>query len=334
MAQVLAPARLDISQEFTRGFEGMTEATVTLDELLRAREESIEELVGRMPDEHRRFLVSVKKGKQDWGLLDTPHAEKLPAVQWRLQNLAKIDPKKREQLIGNLLRALGIRGVTRNASRTSRPRIRSCMATRNLHDLCLSLSFFEAVILDALIRAGGREALILADVDGVRASLSERGAQRVGKDYEVEPVSVSKGVRTKPLAAADAAECVLRGISSGSFGHRKEISVTQLRQRVLDELQRRNYSPATTRGYIHAIKQFAECFGKSPEQLGGEEIRQFELHLLKEKKLAPGTVEGRISALRFLYKKVLKRRDIADAENSHADAWRRHLVVICERVHH
>jgi len=45
--------------------------------------------------------------------------------------------------------------------------------------------------------------------------------------------------------------------------------------------------------------------------LGGEEIRRFELHLLKDRKLAPGTVEGRMSALRFLYKKVLKRRDIA-----------------------
>ena len=87
--------------------------------------------------------------------------------------------------------------------------------------------------------------------------------------------------------------------------------MTALRQRMLDELQRRNYSPATTRGYIHAIKQFAEYFHKSPEQLGGDEIRQFELYLLKEKKLAPGTVEGRMSALRFLFKKVLKRRDIA-----------------------
>ena len=87
--------------------------------------------------------------------------------------------------------------------------------------------------------------------------------------------------------------------------------MTSLRQRVLDELQRRNYSSETTRGYIHAIQQFAEYFGKSPEQLGGQEIRQFQLHLLKEKKLAPGTVEGRMSALRFLYKKTLKRRDIA-----------------------
>ena len=79
---------------------------------------------------------------------------------------------------------------------------------------------------------------------------------------------------------------------------------------MLDELQGRNYSPATTRGYILAIKQFADYFGKSPERLGGEEIRQFETYLLRDKRLAPGTVEGRMSALRFLYKKTLKRRDI------------------------
>ena len=87
--------------------------------------------------------------------------------------------------------------------------------------------------------------------------------------------------------------------------------MTSLRQRVLDELQRRNYSPATTRGYILAIQQFADYYHRSPEQLGGTEIRRFQLHLLREKKLAPGTVEGRMSALRFLYKKTLKRRDIA-----------------------
>jgi hypothetical protein len=108
MAEVLAPARLDIAQEFTRGFEGMTGTAVTLDDLLRAREEFIEELVGKMPEEHRRFLLSVKEGKPKWELLDIPHAEKLPAVQWRLQNLAKADPKKRELLLGNLRKALKV----------------------------------------------------------------------------------------------------------------------------------------------------------------------------------------------------------------------------------
>jgi site-specific recombinase XerD len=79
---------------------------------------------------------------------------------------------------------------------------------------------------------------------------------------------------------------------------------------MLEELQRRNYSQATTRSYIFAVKQFAEYFGKSPEKLGAEEIRRYQLYLLNEKKYAPGTVEIRMSALRFLYKKTLKRRDL------------------------
>jgi hypothetical protein len=80
---------------------------------------------------------------------------------------------------------------------------------------------------------------------------------------------------------------------------------------MLEELQRRNYASETIRGYILSVKQFAEYFGKSPEKMGAEEIRRFQLHLLQEKKLAPGTVEMRMSALRFLYKEVLKRRDLA-----------------------
>lgn len=108
LAEVLAPTRQDVAQEFERGFKGMTEAPVKLEDLLQAREDLIADIIGRMPDEHRRCLASFKKGKPEWGLLGIPHVEKLPAVQWRLQNLAKMDPKKREQLIENLLRALGI----------------------------------------------------------------------------------------------------------------------------------------------------------------------------------------------------------------------------------
>ena len=84
----------------------------------------------------------------------------------------------------------------------------------------LSLSFFEAVVLDALVRGGGRESLILADVHGVRGSLSEQGAQLVGKDYEVEPVLVSGGVfhpKVSVLCAGE--EChVLVGSGNLTFG--------------------------------------------------------------------------------------------------------------------
>jgi integrase/recombinase XerD len=90
--------------------------------------------------------------------------------------------------------------------------------------------------------------------------------------------------------------------------------VTPLRERMLEELRRRNYSPDTSRGYIHAVAQVAEYFHKSPELLGVEEIGQFQLYLLEEKKLALGTIALRMGALRFLYKRVLRRRDL-DFEN-------------------
>jgi integrase/recombinase XerD len=86
--------------------------------------------------------------------------------------------------------------------------------------------------------------------------------------------------------------------------------MTHLRKRLLEELQRRNYSPSTARGYVIAVKQFAEYFGKSPDRLGAEHLRRFQLYLLQEKKLASGTVEMRMSALRFFFKKTLKRRDV------------------------
>jgi len=73
---------------------------------------------------------------------------------------------------------------------------------------------------------------------------------------------------------------------------------------MLEELQRRNYSQATSRSYILAVKQFAEYFGQSPEKLGAEEIRRYQLHLLNEKKVSAGTVKIRMSALRFLYKAI------------------------------
>jgi integrase/recombinase XerD len=83
--------------------------------------------------------------------------------------------------------------------------------------------------------------------------------------------------------------------------------VTRLRQLMLDELQRRNYSPNTVRSYIHAIEDFAKFFCRSPYRLGPEHIRQYQVHLFRERKLSAGTVEGRTAALRFLYVKTLRR---------------------------
>ena len=108
MAEVLAPSRLDITAEFQRGFAGMTDTPVTIDELTQAREDLIAAIVGDMPQEHRRFLISVKEGRPDWSLLELPGAEKLPAIRWKLENLAKLEEVRGAALLARLQEVLGI----------------------------------------------------------------------------------------------------------------------------------------------------------------------------------------------------------------------------------
>src|SRR5262249_50345106 len=83
--------------------------------------------------------------------------------------------------------------------------------------------------------------------------------------------------------------------------------MTALRKRTLEELQRRNYSPTTIRAYLYAVEEFARYFGKRPDQLGQEHLRQYQLHLVQDRKLTVGTMVGRIAALRFFFVKVLRR---------------------------
>jgi len=61
---------------------------------------------------------------------------------------------------------------------------------------------------------------------------------------------------------------------------------THLRQRMLEELQRRNYSAETIKLYLRHVAGFAQHFHRSPDQLGAEHIRQYQLFLIEQKKLA------------------------------------------------
>jgi integrase/recombinase XerD len=83
--------------------------------------------------------------------------------------------------------------------------------------------------------------------------------------------------------------------------------MTRLRKRMLEELQRRNYSPSTIRPYLYAVEEFARYFGKRPDKLSQEHLRQYQLHLVNDRKLTIGTIVGRISAIRFFFVKVLRR---------------------------
>ena len=83
--------------------------------------------------------------------------------------------------------------------------------------------------------------------------------------------------------------------------------MTPLRQRMLEDMQVRNLSPHTQASYCQQVSQFARYFGKSPEQLGPEQIREFLLHLIYDRKATPSTIQLYRSALRFLYVTMLKR---------------------------
>jgi integrase/recombinase XerD len=83
--------------------------------------------------------------------------------------------------------------------------------------------------------------------------------------------------------------------------------MTPLRKRMLEELQLRNLSENTVKTYIAAVQRFAHHFGKSPERLGPEHVRQYLLYLLNEKKDDPNTIRAYRVGLKFLYMKVLKQ---------------------------
>lgn len=81
--------------------------------------------------------------------------------------------------------------------------------------------------------------------------------------------------------------------------------MTPLRQRILEDLQVRNYAPTTVAAYIRNVAQFAKHFGKSPELLGPEQIREYQLYLIKERGVSLSSYIQAVSGLRFLYTNTL-----------------------------
>ncbi len=81
--------------------------------------------------------------------------------------------------------------------------------------------------------------------------------------------------------------------------------MTRLRKMMLEELERRNYSPRTTDCYIPAVKDFACYFHRPPDRLGPQHIREYQAHLFSQRKLDPNTVAQRLAALRFFFIKTL-----------------------------
>jgi integrase/recombinase XerD len=88
---------------------------------------------------------------------------------------------------------------------------------------------------------------------------------------------------------------------------KRSFVMTPLRQRMSEDMEIRNLSENTQLSYLQQVSLFAKHFKRSPELLGPEEIRAYQVHATTERKLAPGTLCTIASSLRFLYKVTLKR---------------------------
>jgi len=82
--------------------------------------------------------------------------------------------------------------------------------------------------------------------------------------------------------------------------------MTPLRQRFIEDMQLRNLCSETQRNYVHHVAGFAKYFGKSPELLDMEAVRQYQLYLFNERKLSPESVNQYLSSMKFLYLTTLE----------------------------
>lgn len=77
--------------------------------------------------------------------------------------------------------------------------------------------------------------------------------------------------------------------------------MTPLRQRMIQDMQMRNLSQGTMNAYVAAVAQFAKHFGRSPEQLGGEQVREYLVHLVEQRRAGWSQYNVARCALQFLY---------------------------------
>ena len=102
--------------------------------------------------------------------------------------------------------------------------------------------------------------------------------------------------------------------------------MTPLRKRMIEEMELRNFAPKTITIYVDVVARFAKHFGKSPEQLDREAVRQFLVYLVEEKKVAWSTYKQALAALRYLYRWVLNRGEFV--QDIRGPKQEKHLPVV------
>src|SRR5208337_4289803 len=89
------------------------------------------------------------------------------------------------------------------------------------------------------------------------------------------------------------------------------VVMTPLRQKLIDEIQLRGFSPHTQDSYVRSVTGLARFYHRSPDQLGDDEIKDYLLFLLREKQMAVSSLIVAVSGLRFFFGKILQRSTTA-----------------------
>ena len=85
-----------------------------------------------------------------------------------------------------------------------------------------------------------------------------------------------------------------------------------LRTRMIEDLRIRNYAKRTVQIYVRQVACYAKYFSRSPEQLGKEEIREYQRYLVEDKKASWATFNQTVNALRFVYGTTLGRKEFIE----------------------
>lgn len=106
MAELLSPNDQPLDELYHSQFAGMTREPVSLETLVDVRRRLIQEVNGGLTNDERHFLLSIKAGTPEWSRLPIEHLDKLPALQWKLRNVEKMEPAKHQHAINALKRGL------------------------------------------------------------------------------------------------------------------------------------------------------------------------------------------------------------------------------------
>lgn len=100
--EMLNPNLLDIELIYKNEFLGMSDLEITLDELLNTRLNLIKELNNKLTKTNKEFLISFKEGNPNWDIFELKNIEFLPAINWKLHNIRKMDKNKHKIQIEKL----------------------------------------------------------------------------------------------------------------------------------------------------------------------------------------------------------------------------------------